>query len=290
MKRGFTLIELLVVITIIAILAALVFPVFGQAIAAARKTTCLSNVRQLTAAHLMYADDSDETLATSWCYGFPGEFGWSVHPYLQNLSILLCPERITSPSTYGYACNENTLPGHIDNPTSAPSLWGYGFNTGYVARNDTGATTQGQSHGWAGGSEPAVDIVVGGVNCHVRLRDVPITGKQYAQFVAPSLCILLGDTADGVVAGLDLQHLSDRSLDSSFDICETMLKGYWPRHNGTNIVGYVDGHAKSYHFDSTVFTITGLGTVSKVMPNVCNYIYSYDGSNNPFNCQLTGSP
>src|SRR6266536_4639298 len=61
-RSGFTLIELLVVIAIIAILAALLFPVFARAREQARKTTCLSNLKQIGAGMLMYAQDYDETL------------------------------------------------------------------------------------------------------------------------------------------------------------------------------------------------------------------------------------
>src|SRR4051794_25612458 len=58
-RRGFTLIELLVVIAIIAILAAILFPVFAQAREKARQTTCLSNLRQLASGMTMYSQDSD---------------------------------------------------------------------------------------------------------------------------------------------------------------------------------------------------------------------------------------
>src|ERR1700759_5194353 len=61
-RKGFTLIELLVVIAIIAILAAILFPVFAQAKEAAKKTTCLSNMKQLTLGVLMYQGDSDDAL------------------------------------------------------------------------------------------------------------------------------------------------------------------------------------------------------------------------------------
>ena len=61
-KHGFTLIELLVVIAIIAILAAILFPVFARAREAARKATCLSNLKQITLAAIMYAQDYDEVL------------------------------------------------------------------------------------------------------------------------------------------------------------------------------------------------------------------------------------
>ena len=59
-QRAFTLIELLVVIAIIAILAAILFPVFGQAREKARSISCLSNMRQIGLATLMYAQDNDE--------------------------------------------------------------------------------------------------------------------------------------------------------------------------------------------------------------------------------------
>jgi len=71
-KKGFTLIELLVVIAIIAILAAILFPVFARAREKARQTTCLSNVKQITLAALMYAGDWDESFPNA-C--FPAVWG-----------------------------------------------------------------------------------------------------------------------------------------------------------------------------------------------------------------------
>jgi len=77
-RSGFTLIELLVVIAIIAILAAILFPVFAKARSKARQASCLSNVKQLALGVLMYAQDYDETFPIAYYYGpgFSWEYSW----------------------------------------------------------------------------------------------------------------------------------------------------------------------------------------------------------------------
>ena len=95
-RRGFTLIELLVVIAIIAILAAILFPVFAQAREKARAISCLSNMKQIGLGQLMYSQDYDENftygvLPTSGP-GFPG-IGWAgqMYPYVKNSQLFKCP-------------------------------------------------------------------------------------------------------------------------------------------------------------------------------------------------------
>ena len=91
-SRGFTLIELLVVIAIIAILAAILFPVFARAREQARKTTCLSNLKQIGLACHMYADDHDEMLpCDDYAHNPKPRFCSQVEPYLKNMDILYCP-------------------------------------------------------------------------------------------------------------------------------------------------------------------------------------------------------
>ena len=68
MKRAFTLIELLVVIAIIAILAAILFPVFAQAKAAAKNTVALSNMKQIGTSIMLYANDADDQRVPRWIY------------------------------------------------------------------------------------------------------------------------------------------------------------------------------------------------------------------------------
>lgn len=92
-RAGFTLIELLVVIAIIAILAAILFPVFAQAREKARQTSCLSNNRQYATATLMYVQDYDETMPFSAYLSGScvATYYWAVAPYVKNDQVTLCP-------------------------------------------------------------------------------------------------------------------------------------------------------------------------------------------------------
>ncbi len=99
-RRAFTLIELLVVIAIIAILAAILFPVFAQARGQARQTPCSSNARNIGMAFYQYSQDYDEKFCPSRfplpagvCEGGTQIQPWSVsiQPYLKNLAVFTCP-------------------------------------------------------------------------------------------------------------------------------------------------------------------------------------------------------
>lgn len=139
-RRGFTLIELLVVIAIIAILAAILFPVFAKAREKARATSCLSNMKQIGLAVNSYASDYDDVFVPDvWSYwGASG--GWatwmeSIVPYCKNTDMFKCPSAPESPGTYGAPAWANRVassycyPGWI--PYSYYDWWGTVMFAGY---------------------------------------------------------------------------------------------------------------------------------------------------------------
>ena len=101
---GFTLIELLVVIAIIAILAAILFPVFAKVREKARQISCLSNEKQIGLGIAQYTEDNDEK--------FPGEmysWGWAseVDPYVKSVAVFKCPDDSTGGTVSSYGANKN---------------------------------------------------------------------------------------------------------------------------------------------------------------------------------------
>jgi len=116
-RYGFTLIELLVVIAIIAILAAILFPVFAQAREKARQITCASNLKQMGLALIQYNQDYDETFPQK---GMSGKGGYTaswqtmIMPYLKSTEVFVCPSHqevltdyagSSAPGSEDYVCN-----------------------------------------------------------------------------------------------------------------------------------------------------------------------------------------
>jgi prepilin-type N-terminal cleavage/methylation domain-containing protein/prepilin-type processing-associated H-X9-DG protein len=214
--RGFTLIELLVVIAIIAILAAILFPVFAQARAAARKITCTSNVRQLTNAFLMYAQDYDETWITTGKDYKDGnsddvnDANYIIQPYVKNFSIFYCPERTMTqvPNACGTLDSSCRLIGYAMNYGPYHNRAGYGLFHISTALT-TGNPLEGKEHFFP--------------------------GRQLAEFVTPADMVAQIDTND------DPQYTN-----APYDQNQTNSPLSEIRHNGRYSVSFVDGHAKTF--------------------------------------------
>jgi prepilin-type N-terminal cleavage/methylation domain-containing protein/prepilin-type processing-associated H-X9-DG protein len=108
-QSGFTLVELLIVIAIIAILAAVLLAVFPQGLEMARRASCVSGVKQITAAASMYAHDHDRRFIPAITRGAPGDdrgYTWCtiIQPYLDSEQILICPNDSDPRATEDFVC------------------------------------------------------------------------------------------------------------------------------------------------------------------------------------------
>jgi prepilin-type N-terminal cleavage/methylation domain-containing protein/prepilin-type processing-associated H-X9-DG protein len=211
-SRGFTLIELLVVIAIIAILAAILFPVFAQAREKARSSTCLSNQKQTNLAFSMYAQDYDETMPLAYIQTTDQWWQHVVNPYIKATDrggVLSCP--------------------------SAPSAgFAYSMNDAMSARS------------LAFAANPAELILTGDAAQAPRLRD-KITGlnraNPYFTLTVPGLGEGLWNGAVNfkTLKGLGDTPLLQDLLDEDTDKAIGLLRF---RHNTGSNVSYLDGHTK----------------------------------------------
>jgi prepilin-type N-terminal cleavage/methylation domain-containing protein/prepilin-type processing-associated H-X9-DG protein len=123
-RKGFTLIELLVVIAIIAILAAILMPVFARAREKARQASCTSNLKQISLALSMYAQDYDGFMPPSQLPSTGLNFSWPtmVYPYIKNAQVFVCPSAEPSASSVTFASANGVGSGAytgitVDSPT-----------------------------------------------------------------------------------------------------------------------------------------------------------------------------
>jgi prepilin-type N-terminal cleavage/methylation domain-containing protein len=225
---GFTLIELLVVIAIIAILAAILFPVFARAREQARKASCLSNLRQIGTGILMYAQDYDETLPPPrvGTEGTLTHFGWAdlVFPYVKNVKVFDCP----SEPTFRMTMNTKVVPNRF-----FITLGG----SGSTANNDavTGEPLTDRDYNYGVNGFSTVNFEGPFLSTYRRLPSIP----------APAEVIGIADSRRG-----SPYLISDSAGAFLWDVLEAQVNGR--RHAGTSSANdinslnlmFMDGHSK----------------------------------------------
>jgi len=254
-KRGFTLIELLVVIAIIAILAAILFPVFATARERARQASCLSNMKQLTLAGLMYCDDYD------------GSWTWNV-------------AQCALPNT----SNKGNRPGGQIDPSNGRPCGNHCTVNCYFAVYPNLKSNQltlcpskprGGGMGYTDGKGGSIEWAAWGgygMNEHLKQQiwnnNDPNSPAYRLEAVPPPLSVwpnaagtaFFAETSFGSYC-LSGATFANKDLGSSWFMCPddgcngNLVKGGYPcegglnwlfayRHNGGGNVGYMDGHAK----------------------------------------------
>ncbi len=155
-KTGFTLIELLVVIAIIALLAAILFPVFARARESARRASCLSNLKQIGIGLAQYTQDFDERLPSWYVYDTAYRYVWadSVQPYVKSTQIFRCPSHVnTVDTTLGFLGEDSFT---ATNFTDSSKLLSYAVNGWAFA-----GSTSGEGIHIARVQQPASTFIVG---------------------------------------------------------------------------------------------------------------------------------
>jgi len=213
-NSAFTLIELLVVIAIIAILAAILFPVFAQARAKARAISCLSNLKQAGLAYAMYTQDYDETTplqkSNATAANGGGYWFWLLQPYVKNWNLLVCPDRSTTTTGTG-----DKFPAALGG-----RLIGYGYNDGFVSDTCLGLTCQVHDPAFPGNPSKTIR-----------------PGQPIAQIDSTANCVAFGDTYDG--PGYSV------AMDNMLGFSDAPNATHKIRHAGFLNYAFVDGHAKT---------------------------------------------
>ena len=239
--RGFTLIELLVVIAIIAILAAILFPVFARARENARRASCSSNLKQIGLGLLQYSQDYDEQMPLEFfgpdndISGWGGHYKWmdAIYPYVKSEQIFDCPSD-TFGTLGGVGNRSNSLYKYHPGDASNGGGYDYGSYSANVAYYDDP------------GASPPFGRQISATN---------IKMASLAKIEAPSTTVWVTEAApfyDGDYYTWEIAWNNSTQTPTVFRDASgnQRLNRIIARHLDTANVLFCDGHVKSMHLDA----------------------------------------
>ena len=230
---AFTLIELLVVIAIIGLLAAILFPVFGRVRENAKRSSCLSNMKQIMMGTVQYTQDNDERIPILVSVTVPGEYPWfqRLQPYVKSKSVFHCPSDLDPLSIK----ISGAVPAADKFPTSyAANIYSSIYLTGASFVNTSGLNLS-----------------------QVLLPSTTVYITEAGATSGGSGGILLNTDGSATTpkngcAMLDLPHGGGATGP------DTNYCGPNPRHGGFAMVGFYDGHAKAMIPKKWYYSVGGI--------------------------------